>query len=326
MQPSPATLGLLGLVGMFGMPGAGLAQTAPPKPLPADDTHLISIDVRRVVLYATVREGKARFVGDLEKQHFTILEDGVPQPILSFGREDVPVAVGLLVDNSGSMMNKRDQVVAAAKAFVGASNRNDEMFVLHFNEQLTWGLPADTAFTGDRNLLGEALDKMNLDGKTALYDAIHEGLARLEASKLTKKALIVISDGGDNFSKKKSAEVVRAADLSGALFYAIGIYDPLDGDADPAVLKRLAQSTGGEAYFPKDLAEVTPLCESIARDLRNQYLLSYAPPEKSAKGDYRRVQLKVKDPQKRQLIVRTRTGYYTKPAPKPPAARPEVKR
>ena len=230
---------------------------------------------------------------------------------MSFSREDEPIAVGLLVDNSQSMMNKRSHVVAAAKAFVGASKPNDEIFVLHFNEQLTYGLPSSVRFAGDRGLLEAALDKTNLDGRTALYDAIYEGLKNLKHSNLSKKVLLVISDGGDNMSVHKASDVVREADLSGALFFGIGIYDPMDGDANPGVLRKLAKDTGGEAYFPKDLIEIKGLCEAIARDLRNQYALTYAPLERAA-SKYHRVQVKVKDPKGRKLIVRTRTGYYSK--------------
>jgi VWFA-related protein len=297
------------------LPLAALAMLSA-LPLPAfQDTALIKMEVSRVVLYATVREGKARFIGDLAKEHFTVLEDGVPQKILDFSREDVPVAIGLLVDNSQSMMNKRDEVVEAAKAFVRASKPNDDIFVIHFSDNLTYGLPQDVPFTGDHALLGSALDKMHLMGKTALYDAIHEGLEHLKNSRLTKKALIVISDGGDNMSKNKDVDVVREADLSGALFYGIGIYDPMDGDANPGVLRKLGQSTGGEVYFPKDLLEVKGLCETVARDLRNQYMITYAPAERVKGRDYRRIQIRVKDPKGRKLIVRTRTGYYADKAP-----------
>ena len=281
-----------------------------------DQTPVISMDVRRVVLYVTVREGNARFVGDLVKPDFSIKEDGTPQEIISFSRDDVPVAVGLLVDNSQSMMNKRTEVVAAAKAFVRASHPGDDMFVLHFNENLTYGLPRNQPFTGNRAELDKALDSLRADGKTALYDAIYEGLRHLQTSKLTKKALIVISDGGDNMSVHKSADVIRVAGLSGALFYGIGIYDPSDGDANPGVVKKLAQDTGGEAYFPKGVQEVSGLCQTIARDLRSQYMLSYSPSNADYNGKFRRIEVKVKDPQHRKLIVRTRTGYYGT-APKP---------
>jgi VWFA-related protein len=282
-----------------------------PLPAQAPEDSRISMDVRRVVLHATVREGKARFVGNLQKENFEVLEDGVRQEIISFSHEDVPVATGILVDNSKSMMNKRGEVVDAAKAFVQASNPADEIFVLHFNEQLTYGLPQNIPFTADHKLLDEALERMRLDGQTALYDAILEGLKHLKESKLTKKALIVISDGGDNRSLHKDTEVIREADLSGALFYAIGIYDPMDGDANPGVLRKLAQNTGGEVWFPKAASEVAVLCETIARDLRSQYMLSYSPPQKpGSTGEYRKIRVRVKDPKGRKLIARTRTGYY----------------
>src|SRR5947209_615218 len=158
----------------------------------APGDSVISVEVKRVILHATVRQGKGGFVGDLPKENFKVLEDGVPQEIISFSRQDLPVATGILVDNSRSMFNKRDEVVAAAKAFVRASNPNDEIFVLHFNEQLTYGLPRDIPFTSDHTLLFNALEGMNLDGQTALYDAILEGLNHLKASKLAKQALFVI--------------------------------------------------------------------------------------------------------------------------------------
>lgn len=276
----------------------------------AQDSDLIRVDVQRVVLYATVREGKARFVGDLAKDDFRVLDNGKPQEVLSFSKDDVPVAIGILVDNSASMMNKREEVVAAAKAFVRATKPSDELFVLHFNETLQFGLPKGVAFSGDHAELGAALEKMVLDGRTALYDAIHLGLRQLNESKLTKKALVVISDGGDNTSVRKQAEVIRQADLSGALFYGIGIYDPNDGDANPGVIRKLAQNTGGESYFPESAKEVTALCETIARELRSQYMISYAPPAPKVPGEYRKIELKVKNPAGRKLLVRARTGYF----------------
>jgi Ca-activated chloride channel family protein len=273
-----------------------------------------SESVRRVVLYATVR-GEDGFVADLTADDFTILEDGKQQKILEFQREDVPVAIGLLVDNSRSMLTRRDEVVEAAKTFVRATNPQDEIFVLHFNERLSYGLPRDVPFTADRALLGEALDRMQLDGQTALYAAIAEGLSHLGKSNLTKKALIVISDGGDNVSQIRLDDVVKRADLSGASFYGIGIYDPDDGEADPKTLRNLANRTGGESFFPERLADVRSLCERIALTMRNQYTLSYSPPSVDTKPTYHRIEVKVKDPKNRKLTVRTRTGYYTTPAP-----------
>ena len=283
----------------------------PPVRAQAPDQGLISVNVQRVVLHATVREGKARFVGDLVKENFEILEDGARQEILSFSHEDLPVATAILVDNSKSMMNKRGEIIAAAKAFVRASNPGDDIFVIHFNEKITYGLPENVPFTGDQTLLDAAIERMQLDGQTGLYDAILEALRHLKKSRLPKKALVVISDGGDNKSLSKDVDVIREADVSGALFYGIGIYDAMDGDANPGVLRKLAQSTGGEVWFPKEVAEVRQLCETIARDLRSQYMISYAPPQKAGDANrYRKVRVRVKDPKGRKLIVRTRTGYY----------------
>jgi Ca-activated chloride channel homolog len=288
---------------------SAFAQTMPPPP-PAEDIPTIKMDVQRVVLYVTVREGKTGYVGDLNKNDFTVKDDKKLMEIHEFSRADVPVAVGLVIDNSQSMLNKRAEVVAAAKAFVAASNPQDEMFVIHFNDAITFGLPRNVTFSSDREQLGKAIDNMDLVGQTALYDAVQTALEHLKNSNLTKKALVVISDGGDNRSTAKFDEVVKQADLSGALFYAIAIYDPMDGDAKPGVMRHLANETGGEAFFPKDVGEVTEICESIARNLRNQYMLVYAPPARVNDSAYHRVEVLVKDPQKRKLTVTARSGYY----------------
>jgi Ca-activated chloride channel homolog len=288
----------------------GSAQLPPPPPADGEGTTTIKMNVQRVVLYVTVREGKTGFVGDLTKDEFTIKDDGKVQAIHEFSRADVPVAVGLVIDNSQSMMNKKPEVLAAAKAFVHASNPEDEMFVIHFNDNIFYGLPKDKMFSGDHAELDHAIDSMELTGQTALYDAIQSALDHLKETKLTKKALVVISDGGDNRSTAKMDEVVKAADLSGALFYAVAIYDPMDGDAKPSVMRHLAKETGGEAFFPTQIDEITGLCESIARDLRNQYTLVYAPPARINDTKYHRVEVLVKDPKKRKLTVTARSGYY----------------
>jgi VWFA-related protein len=288
------------------MPSAPAQEGAPA----ADEHSTISMNVQRVVLYVTVRENKSGFVGDLPRENFVVKDDGKVQEIHQFSRDDVPVAVGLVIDNSQSMINKRGEVVAAAKAFIAASNPNDDTFVVHFNDKVTFGLPANQMFSSDRQELGKAIDKMNLYGETALYDAIQVALKRLEQAPVSKKALFVISDGGDNKSTAQMKDVIKAAELSGALFYAIGIYDPMDGDANPDVMRKLAQGTGGEAFFPQSLDEVSGLCESIARDLRNQYTIVYAPPERLNDSGFHKVDVSVKDPKKRKLTVRARTGYY----------------
>jgi Ca-activated chloride channel homolog len=306
-RPDAAFSGILVL-------GAALACGMPVRGAQSQEAGgdvTISVDVRRVVLYATVRDVKAgSLVGDLQQADFTVKDNGRIQEIREFKREDVPASVGLIVDNSQSMMNKRGEMVAAAKAFIRTSNPQDEMFVVHFNDDVQFGLPPQVPFTSDRVALERALDRLTTEGKTALYDAIFAGLRRLQQSNLTKKALVVISDGGDNASKRRFRDVTNAAGVSGALFYAIGLYDPNDGDANPGNLRRLANETGGVSFFPQKVEEVAGLCESIARDLRNQYMLVYAPAEQPQDASFHKVQVSVKDPKHRRLTVRTRTGYY----------------
>jgi VWFA-related protein len=277
---------------------------------PAGDVN-ISVDVRRVVLYATVRDTKSQtLVGDLKQEDFAVRDNGRIQEIRDFKREDVPVAVGLIIDNSQSMMYNRDKIISAAKTFIQTSNPLDEMFVVHFNDDVQFAMPSDVPFSSDRAVLEHALNRLRTEGKTALYDAIFDGLRHLQKSNLTKKALVVISDGGDNASKHQFKDVTDAAGVSGALFYAIGLYDPNDGDAKPGNLRRLASETGGASFFPQKVDEVARLCESIARDLRNQYMLVYAPVEQPDDASFHKVQVSVKDPKRRRLTVRTRTGYY----------------
>lgn len=287
------------------------APAAQPQNQDKDKELTIDVDVRRVVLYTTVREVKlAALVGDLKQEDFSIRDNGRFEQIRQFKREDVPVAIGLILDNSQSMMTKRNEVISAAKAFIRTSNPHDEMFVLHFSDDVRLGLPPDLPFTSDHAKLEQALERITAQGRTALYDGILAGLRHLQESKLTKKALVVISDGGDNASLAKFTALTKAAGISGALFYGIGIYDPTDGDANPGVIRRLASETGGTSFFPESVDEVTGLCESIARDLRNQYMLEYAPESEAQDASFHKVEVRVKDPKHRHLIVRTRTGYY----------------
>ena len=179
------------------------------QPQPAGPT--ISVDVRLVVVHAAVRDHRGGFVSGLRQQDFRVFEDGVAQPIRFFQHEDVPVAVGLVVDDSGSMRAKRKDVAAAALAFVRASNPQDQMFVINFNERASFGLPAGQPFSASPAALAAALDCAPAPGKTALYDAILAGLAHLEKSTLDKQVLVVISDGGDNASRHTLRQVLAAA-------------------------------------------------------------------------------------------------------------------
>src|SRR6185369_12882047 len=178
-----------------------------------------------------------------------------------------PVTVGLVIDNSGSMRPKRDVVNRAAIGFLDASNPNDEVFITHFNDSVERSLPRGTQFSDDRNLLVKSLARDPSEGRTALYDAVISSLHQLEEGKQTRKSLLVVSDGGDNASKSRLADVIDALHGSFATIYTIGVYDSDDADRNPAVLRRLAEISGGEAYFPKELDDVQEICRRIAKDI-----------------------------------------------------------
>ncbi len=274
------------------------------------DEYTIKVDVDMVVLRATALDRKNTPVSELNKDDFQVYEDGVLQLTKHFSHEDIPVTVGLVVDNSGSMKAKRHDVIAAALAFARSSNPKDQMFVVNFNEKVSLGLPANTAFTDQAAQLQVALSRVAADGETALYDAIAIALEHLKQGDRDKKVLIVVSDGGDNVSKHKLPEIMAMAGQPGVIIYTIGIFDDQDPDRNPAVLKHLAKATGGEAFLPESLAEVTSICERIAHDIRNQYTIAYVPTNRKRDGTYRVIQVKAMGLGGRRLSVRTRTGYF----------------
>src|SRR5579871_3215869 len=239
--------------------------------LPQQDQPDFTIhsDVRLVVLDVGVKDHKGGLVSGLSKDNFTILEDGRPQPIQVFVTEDAPVTVGILVDESFSMRPKRNAVLTAAQLFVEASNPADEIFVLHFNEKVSRGLPTPQLFSGDPNQLYKALQRGVPEGKTALHDAVVQGLEQLKLGKYDKKALVLVSDGGDNASEHSRAQMLDEATRSSATIYTIGIYEPDDPDRNPGILRELSRISGGEAFFPASPPDTLPVCRKIARDIRS---------------------------------------------------------
>lgn len=269
----------------------------------------ISVDVDLVVLQAVVHDHAGHLVSDLQERDFEIYEDGARQSIQVFRHEDVPVTVGLIVDHSGSMRQKLVDVIEAARSFARSSNPADQMFVVNFNEKVTLGLPAAMRFTNRTDDLERAIWATPPAGQTALYDAIVEGLERSRAGGPEKKVLIVISDGGDNASLRGMPEVLKKAEQSSALIYTIGIFDQEDPDRNPDVLRRLARATGGEAFFPDRLPEITAICERIARDIRNQYTLGYVSNTTARPGAVRNIRMIAHAEGKTGLSVRTRASY-----------------
>jgi Ca-activated chloride channel family protein len=297
-----------------------LAQSPSAQNRPPED-YIIGVNVDMVVLQATALDHKGTLVSGLDQDNFQIYEDGALQPIKHFSHADIPVTVGLVIDNSGSMRPKRHDVIAAALAFARSSNPQDQMFVVNFNERVSFGLPGTIPFTDQVAQLEVALSRTNADGQTALYDALAAALEHLKKGNRDKKVLIVISDGGDNASKRTLAQIMAMARQSDAIIYTIGIFDEQDEDRNPHVLKELAKDTGGEAFLPESLKDLAPVCERVARDIRNQYTLAYVPTNRKRDGTYRVIQVKASGQGRGRLSVRTRTGYFAPPATPPPTAR-----
>jgi Ca-activated chloride channel homolog len=291
--------------------------TTPPAPSTdqqkkGDQGYRIRSTVDLVVLHASVYDKDGNFVPNLKQENFRVSEANVEQKIALFRREDIPVSMGIVVDNSGSMRSKRPRVNAAAITFVQTSNPQDEAFVVNFNDE--YYLDMDKDFSSDPKDLKEALDRIDSRGSTALYDAIIGSLDHLQKGTRDKKVLLVITDGEDNASRKNLAYTVQAAQQSNAVIYAIGLFSDDDKNEKKRAtkaLKEITEATGGQAYFPKDVNEVEALCTKIAHDLRNQYLIAYYPTNTAKDGTYRAVQLQVIPPKgSGKLAVRTRPGYY----------------
>jgi Ca-activated chloride channel homolog len=268
-------------------------------------------DVDEVLLHATVVDDHQHIVTNLERGAFTVFEDGKQQNIISFHHEDIPVAMGIVIDNSGSMREKRAKVNQAALNLVRSSNPRDEVFVVNFNDEYY----LDQDFTNDLLKLKEALEKIDARGGTALYDAVVASADHEKRdARLDKKVLFVVTDGEDNASNESLEQAVRRLqDEAGPQVYAIGI---LGDEEHPKRAKRaleiIAQRTGGMAFFPKTLDEVDQITSTIARDIRNQYTIGYKPSNPRASGGFRLVKVEAKAKGHGKLVVRTKTGYYAR--------------
>jgi VWFA-related protein len=274
-----------------------------------------------MVLHATVRDRKGRFVSNLREQDFAVYEDGVRQSIRLFRHEDIPVTVGLVVDHSGSMRLKIAEVAVAARTFAESRNSEDQMFVVNFNENVTLGLPEAIQFTDSSAELERAIGRALATGKTALYDAVAKALERLQAGSRDKKVLIVISDGDDTASVHSLEQAMKLAEQSSAIIYTVGLFDHGDPDANPGVLNRMAKAMGGEAFFPEQLSGVVATCESIARDIRHQYTIGYVPTNARLDGAYRAIRVVAGAAGRGKLSVRARAGYVAAGEPPPRAAK-----
>lgn len=278
----------------------------------------ITVHSDLVVLHAVVSDDRSRFVRGLTRDQFAVYEDDVRQTIEFFAAEDQPATVGLVIDNSGSMHPKRGDVIAAGHAFVRASHPGNELFLLHFNERVWSGLPGGVPFTAHAGQLVEALSRTGARGQTALYDAVSQALDHVTLGTNHHRVLVVISDGRDNASATQLAPLLGRARQSDAVVYTIGIFDRDSRDRNPKVLREIAATTGGMAYFPRSSANAVSTLEQIARDIRSTYTIGLVPTNTARDGQYRTLRVTARDARHTDLNVRTRSGY-TAPRDSAPA-------
>ena len=303
----PAFLALL--LPSLGLLGFSLFLAAGHSPVSLNAQTKIAVSADLVLLPVKVSDAHGAFVPGLKQEDFQVFEDGQPQKLTVFESRDTPVTVGLVVDHSRSMGSKLQDVVVAVSYFTHSSNPQDEMFVVDFNDDVTIELMKGKAFSNDVKDLEEALRAVSARGQTALYDAVSEGLHHLQYGHFDKKALVIISDGGDNASHMKYSQVLAQARQAQAQIYSIGLVGFLDGEENPGLLRRLCKDTGGIAYFPRAGESTGSVSKEIARDLREQYTLGYTPQNLKSAGAFRKVEVRVNAAGRGKLHVRTRQGY-----------------
>jgi VWFA-related protein len=276
--------------------------------------YTLHANVDEVLLNCTVIDDKGRTVTDLNQNDFRVWEDGVPQTVNSVLHQDLPVSMGILVDNSGSMRDKRAAINLAALKLLRASNPLDTAFVVNFSERAF----LDQGFTSDLVALNRGLSRSDSQGTTAMYDAVAASADELvKHAKERKQALLIITDGADNASSLTLTQAIRRVqNLGGPMVYTIGLLfdvDQHESDRAKSALESLSEETGGIAYFPKSLADVDNIADEVARDIRNQYVVDYRSTKSGSLGGYRTVHVEVRAPNYGKLIVRTKKGYYAQP-------------
>ncbi len=288
--------------------GLMLAQTPEVKVAPEDPTFTFRTDTRLVDLHATVVDKQGHLVLGLPESAFKLYEDGVQQVITNFRRGDVPVSLGLIIDNSASMRDKRAKVASAALALVAASNPEDEVFIMNFNEEAS----LEKDYTNNIKELEDALKTINSRGGTAMRDALRMGVEHLRhGGKKEKKILLVVTDGEDNSSVETLDHVIQSAEQNGVIIYGIGLLsddEPREAEHAKKALDALTFATGGQVWYPQELAEVEGIAREVAHEIRNQYILGYTPSNEAQDGKFRKIRVAVNAPE--PVTVRTRAGYY----------------
>ncbi len=288
---------------------AQIPVAAPPPPPPPGQQEggtspqggRIKVDVNLVVLHTTVNDDRGKFVDGLAQDNFRVYEDKVEQKLSIFKREDIPVSMGLVIDNSGSMRDKRPRVNEAALTLVQSSNPQDEAFVVNFNDDFYLDLDKD--FSSSIPELKEALERIDSRGSTALYDAIIGSLV-----------LLIVTDGEDNTSRNSLEKTLREVQKTSTVIYTIGLLGQENKKSAKnarRALTEIAQASGGLAFFPENVDDVHAICEQVAHDIRHQYTLAYYPSNGARDGTFRTVHVDVIPPRGHgKLVARTRNGYY----------------
>jgi len=273
-----------------------------------DDQARFRADTRLVVLHATVIDKNGKLVTDLPRKAFHVYEDGVEQEMKIFKREDVPVSMGLVIDNSGSMRDKRQKVEDAAMALVKASNPQDEVFVVNFNDEAY----LDVDFTNDLKKLEDGVSRIDSRGGTAMRDGIELSMEHLRTKgKRDKKVIVAVTDGEDNASEITLEKLIQKAQQREVLIYSLGLFSEEDrrqSKRAKRALDSIAAATGAVAFYPKGVDDVGKFTLQVAHDIRNQYILAYSPSKQELDGSYRQVKVTVNAGNR--PVVRTRTGYY----------------
>jgi Ca-activated chloride channel homolog len=282
---------------------------------PAGEQAIIRVDTRLVDLPVSVTDKSGRLVTDLPQKAFKVFENGVEQPIKVFKREDVPISLGIIVDNSGSMKEKRQKVETASLDLVKASNPQDEVFVVNFNDVAYLDVP----MTNNVKALEEGLARLDSRGGTAMRDAISMSIDYMkENGKRHKKVLLVVTDGNDNASTINLEKLVNRARQSEVLVYSIGLLteeERREARLAKRALDALTNESGGMSFYPKTVAEVDKIALQVAHEIRNQYTIAYSPTVQAMDGSFRQIKVVVNGPGHPQ--VRTRSGYFATPDDQP---------
>jgi VWFA-related protein len=268
-----------------------------------------------VVVHAMVEDRRGRAVADLTRDNFLVYDDNRPQTLTMFSAADAPATIGLLIDNSTSMANKRERVIAAAVEFASLSHPDDEVFVLTFNEHVRVAWPLQVLNASSLSVLRSTLgDQIGARGQTALYDAVLSGLERLSHGSHPRQVLVLVSDGGDNASRHAVTDMMSAVESSNAMVYAVSMRDRVD-PGDHGLLRRLSERTGGETFSTEDVADVPDALAHIARDIRATYTLGFVPSNPSRDGKRRELRVVARQPGGPTLRVRARSGYMAPMSP-----------